>query len=68
VGGDVPVDSEMLLVTDFINLKIKSAQSFEGIHRSMVCIYAFIGVRYVYKYLCLYCVSKNSAIGFSHTA
>jgi hypothetical protein len=25
VGGDVPVDSETFLVTNFINLKIKSA-------------------------------------------
>jgi hypothetical protein len=44
VGGDVPVDSEVLLMTDFINLKIKSAQSFEGVHRSMMCVYTFIGV------------------------
>jgi hypothetical protein len=28
-----PVDSEMFLVTDFINLKIKSAQSFRGTRR-----------------------------------
>jgi hypothetical protein len=27
------VDSETLLVTDFMNLKIKSAQSFECAHR-----------------------------------
>jgi hypothetical protein len=27
VGGDVRVDSETLLITDFINLKIKPAQS-----------------------------------------
>jgi hypothetical protein len=38
VGDDVPVDSETLLVTDFVNLKIKSAQSFRGAHRDRVCI------------------------------
>jgi hypothetical protein len=38
VGGDVPVDSETLLMTDFVNLKIKLAQSFEGTHRSMMYI------------------------------
>jgi hypothetical protein len=31
-----PVDSEMFLMTDFINLKIKSAQSFRGTRR-VVC-------------------------------
>jgi hypothetical protein len=44
VGGDVPVDSETLLVTDFMNLKIKPAQSFEGAHRGRVCVRVFIGV------------------------
>jgi hypothetical protein len=42
VGGDISVDSEALLVTDFMNLKIKSAQSFRGAHRSRMCVYAFI--------------------------
>jgi hypothetical protein len=44
VGGDVPIDSETLLVTDFVNFKIKSAQSFEGAHRGRVCVRVFIGV------------------------
>jgi hypothetical protein len=44
VGGDVPVDSEVLLVTDFVNLKIKSAQSFRGAHKGRVCVHVFIGV------------------------
>jgi hypothetical protein len=30
VRGDVPVDSKVLLVIDFVNFKIKSIQSFEG--------------------------------------
>jgi hypothetical protein len=42
VRGDVPVDSEALVVTDFINLKIKSTQSFEGAHRGRVCVRMFI--------------------------
>jgi hypothetical protein len=33
VGGDVPVDSETLLVTDFVNLKIRLTQSFRGAHK-----------------------------------
>jgi hypothetical protein len=44
VGGDVPVDSETLLVTDFVNLKIKSTQSFRGVHRDWMCMCIFIGV------------------------
>jgi hypothetical protein len=44
VGGDVPVDSEALLMTDFVNLKIKPAQSFESAHRGRVCVRVFIGV------------------------
>jgi hypothetical protein len=44
VGCDVPVDSETLLVTDFVNLKIKSAQSFRGAHRGRMCVRMFIGM------------------------
>jgi hypothetical protein len=44
VGGDVPVDSEALLVTDFINLKIKSVQSFEGAHKGRMYMHVFIWV------------------------
>jgi hypothetical protein len=44
VGGDISVDSDTLLVTDFVNLKIKPAQSFRGAHRSRVCMCVFIGV------------------------
>jgi hypothetical protein len=44
VRGDVPVDSEAFLVTDFVNLKIKPAQPFEGVYRGSVCVHMFIGV------------------------
>jgi hypothetical protein len=44
VGDDVPVDSETHLVTDFVNLKIKSAQFFECAHRGRVCVRVFIEV------------------------
>jgi hypothetical protein len=60
VGGDVSVDSETLFVTDFMNLKIKSAQSFGGAHRGRVYKCVYIGeCLYMYKYLHLYCVSKK---------
>jgi hypothetical protein len=38
VGGDVPVDSDTLLVTEFVNLKIKSIQSFKDTHKNMMCV------------------------------
>jgi hypothetical protein len=43
VGGDVSVDSETLLMTDFVNLKIKLTQFFKGTHRGSVCMRVFIG-------------------------
>jgi hypothetical protein len=44
VKDDVPIDSDALLVTDFMNFKIKLTQSFSCAHRNKVCIYVFIGV------------------------
>jgi hypothetical protein len=44
VGYDVSVDSETLLVTVFINLKIKPTQPFRVAHKSMVYMRVFIGV------------------------
>jgi hypothetical protein len=44
VGDDVPVDSDVLLMTDFVNLNIKPAQSFECAHRGRVYMRVFIGV------------------------
>jgi hypothetical protein len=43
VVADVPVDSNVLLVTNFVNLKIKPTQSFECAHRDRVCVHVFIG-------------------------
>jgi hypothetical protein len=44
VEDDVLIDSEAFLVTDFMNLKIKPAQSFEDAHKDMVCMHVFIGM------------------------
>jgi hypothetical protein len=45
VGGDVSVDSETLLLTDFVNLKIKSAQSFKGAHKGKKYIYIYMLIK-----------------------
>jgi hypothetical protein len=42
VGGDVPIDSDALLVTDFVNLKIKLIQSFGDAHKGRMCVYVYI--------------------------
>jgi hypothetical protein len=42
VEVDVFVNNESLLVIDFVNLKIKSAQSFRSVHRDMMCARVFI--------------------------
>jgi hypothetical protein len=42
VRDDVLVDSESLLLTDFVNLKIKSAQSFRNAHKDRMCEYMSI--------------------------
>jgi hypothetical protein len=44
VGGEFSVDSETILVTDFVNFKIKSAHSFRVAHRTIVYVRVFIGV------------------------
>jgi hypothetical protein len=42
---------------DFVNLKIKSAQYFEGIHRSRMYVYIFIAVSgHMYISICIYTV------------
>jgi hypothetical protein len=44
VVSDIPIDSKTFLVTEFMNLKIKSAQSFRSANRVRVCVRVFIGV------------------------
>jgi hypothetical protein len=60
VGGDVPVDSETLLVIDFMNINIKPAQSFRCAHRDRVCVCVFIRVSaHTYMSICVYTVFLN---------
>jgi hypothetical protein len=46
VVGDIHIDSEalVLLITDFMNFKIKPIHSFIGAHRGRVCMCMFIGL------------------------
>jgi hypothetical protein len=66
VGGDVSVDSEVFLVTDFINLKIKSSQSFRCVHKNMVCVRVFIEIN-VHTCMSIYiCTVFLKKIGASY--
>jgi hypothetical protein len=54
---DVPVRSETLLMTDFVNLKIKSVQSFEYAHRDWMCVRVFIRMSAcTYMSICIHTV------------
>jgi hypothetical protein len=44
VEDDISVDSETLFVIDFINFKIKSAQSFGCTHKDSVYVHVFIRI------------------------
>jgi prephenate dehydrogenase len=55
VVGDVPVDSDVLFMTDFMNLKIKPVQSFRNVHKNRVSIHVFIGVS-AHTYMSIYVV------------
>jgi hypothetical protein len=44
VGCDVLIESDVLLVSDFMNLKIKSTQSFRGAYRGRLCARVFTEV------------------------
>jgi hypothetical protein len=55
-GGDVLIDSDALLVIDFVNLKIKLTQSFECAHMGRMYVRMFIEMS-AHKYMnILYCV------------
>jgi hypothetical protein len=61
----VPVDSDALLVTDFVNLKIKPIQSFGCAHRDMMCVRVFIGVSArtcTSIYVCTVFLKKNTCL------
>jgi hypothetical protein len=63
VRSDVSVDNNALLLTNFVNLKIKSAQSFSGAPRSRMCVHIFIRVSNricMSTYVCTVFLKKNA--------
>jgi hypothetical protein len=54
VRNDVSINNETLLVTDFVNFKIMSAQFSGGTHRGNVCMRVFIRVSaHTYMSICV---------------
>jgi hypothetical protein len=56
VRDDVPIDSDVLLVTDFVNLKIKPTQSFRNTHRNMMCVHVLIENTHTYINIYVYTI------------
>jgi hypothetical protein len=60
VRGDVFIDNDALLVTDFINLKIKLTQSFRYVHKNRVYVHVFIEMNnHTYTGIYVYCISQQ---------
>jgi hypothetical protein len=60
-GGDAAVDSDTLLVIDFVNLNIKPAQSFGYAHRDRIYVHVFIEMSahtYTSIYVCTVFLKK----------
>jgi hypothetical protein len=56
VEDDIPIESETILVIDFVNLKIKLSQSFRCIHKDKMYVCMFIGMSnhiYIYMSICV---------------
>jgi hypothetical protein len=57
VKGDVLINSETLLVTDFVNFNIKLAQSFRCAHKDKMYVYVFIRMSVcTYMSICIYTI------------
>jgi hypothetical protein len=57
MGDDVPVDSDAFLMTNFVNLKIKPAQSFRSAHKGKIYVHVFIWMSsHTYISICVYTV------------
>jgi hypothetical protein len=63
-GRYVPVDSDLFLVTNFVNIKIKPVQSFGGAHKGRVYVHIFIEVSahmYISICVCTMFLKKESS-------
>jgi hypothetical protein len=62
MGDNVPVNHKTLFVTDFVNLKIKLAQSFRDAHTDRVYVRMFIRLSaHICMSICVRTVSKKKS-------
>jgi hypothetical protein len=55
VRSDVPINNKTHFVTDFVNLKIKSTQSFKDAHMDMLYVHMFMRMSaHTYINICVY--------------
>jgi hypothetical protein len=62
IRGDILIDSDVLLMTDFVNLKIKPTQFFRGAYKSKMYVRVFIEVNthtYISIYICSVFLKKE---------
>jgi hypothetical protein len=63
VRDDVFIDNETLLMSDFINLKIKPTQSFKCVYRDKMCVYVFIEMSiHIYMSIYIYNILKKKEL------
>jgi hypothetical protein len=63
VENDIFIHSDTLLVTDFVNLRIKLAQSFKYAHKERLRACVHMGeCSDVYEDLYLYCISHKKDV------
>jgi hypothetical protein len=66
VGGDVHINNKTFFVTDFVNLKIKSTQSFKDTYINRLYVYMFMVISaHTYINICVSQTKKLCQIGLA---
>jgi hypothetical protein len=67
IEDDVSVDSDTLLVIDFVNLKIKPTQSFGCTHKNSVCVFIGLSTHMMSIYVCTMFQKNGCRLGRTDT-
>jgi hypothetical protein len=63
---NIPVNSNMFLMINFVNIKIKLIQSFRNNHKGEVYVYVFIKISDYSIYVCTVFLKNNSLAADKH--
>jgi hypothetical protein len=66
VRGDIPVNSDVFLMIDFVNIKIKPIQSFRNTHKGEMYVYVFIKISDYSICVCTVFLKNNSLAAGKH--